>query len=161
MGSRQLRDGRHGRFRAMMAAATIAVAGLLGSGCALENLDPFSKPAQDIQTGSLNGIWDGTYICNQGPTRLQLTLSQGTDGRITGVFRFSADPSNPTVPTGAFTISGSLTGSSLVLQGDDWIDRPGTYEMVSLTAQLSSENPDQIQGTIDGAGCTTFTVRRA
>ncbi|WP_395110348.1 hypothetical protein [Actinomadura sp. SCN-SB] len=157
-----------------MALAAVALVSSLGSGCSLEDLNPFPRSAEEGAGGglptppsppdalvtSLNGSWEGTYTCNQGLTRLRLDLVHGSGGRITGILRFSADPSNPTVPSGSFSVVGSLTGSSLELRGDDWIVRPGVYEMVSLSAQLSSANPDQIQGTVNGYGCSTFTVRR-
>ncbi|MFB4317701.1 hypothetical protein [Actinomadura sp. 21ATH] len=165
---------REFKGRARVVAAVAAI-GLLGSGCSLDGLNPVAEeptravevppePAEpsvpNIATRSLSGIWEGTYTCNQGLTRLRLTLSQQSTGQITGVLRFSADPSNPSVPTGSYTVKGALSGDTLRLQGDSWISRPGDYVMVSLDAQLSATDPDQIQGAIDGSGCSTFTVRR-
>ncbi len=165
-------DRRHGRSKAVAAIAVIGAFGMLGSGCSLDRLNPIAEPTREIGTppepgspdglpSSLNGVWDGTYTCNQGLTRLRLTLAHKGDDRITGILRFSADPSNPTVPTGSYTVSGSLTGGSLELHGDSWISRPGVYLMVSLSARLSPADPDRIQGTVDGTGCSTFTVQRA
>ncbi|MEW2359431.1 hypothetical protein [Spirillospora sp. NPDC029432] len=169
-----MRSREFDRRAGIVAAA--AVIGLLGSGCSPDRLSPFADeptraaeapaaPPEPAVPGdsatALSGVWEGTYTCNQGLTRLRLTLTGDPAGRITGVLRFSADPSNPSVPTGSYTVNGTLSGDSLRLRGDSWISRPGVYLMVSLDAELSSADPDQIQGTVDGAGCTTFTVRRS
>ncbi|HEY8479562.1 MAG TPA: hypothetical protein VIL71_06995, partial [Spirillospora sp.] len=61
----------------------------------------------------------------------------------------------------SYTVRGTATETSLYLYGDNWISRPPGYDMVSLSAPLSSANPDLIQGTVRGAGCSTFTVRRS
>ncbi|MFI0353421.1 hypothetical protein [Actinomadura sp. 9N407] len=170
MRSRQFGKGqRHGRSRSIAVVAVIAAMGLLGSGCSLEGLNPIAEPTRELPPDpsspdglpmSVNGIWEGTYTCNQGLTRLHLTLTHTSGERIAGILRFSADPSNPTVPTGSYNMSGTLAGGSLRLDGDSWINRPGVYQMVSLSAQLSPAKPDQIQGDVSGTGCSTFTVQR-
>ncbi|TDC57152.1 hypothetical protein E1281_05800 [Actinomadura sp. KC345] len=153
----------------------IASVGLFGSGCMIGNLNPTSDdvptrelPPPDLSTptrpsltsDSVNGTWEGTYTCNQGLTRLRLTLVQRSTGTVTGIFRFSPDSSNPTALSGAYTVRGTVIGSSVRLNGDNWISRPGDYVMVSLSGRISSANPDQLQGTVIGSGCSTFSVQR-
>lgn len=171
MKSRQFRTGqRYGRARVATVAAAITAVGLLGSGCSLANFNPTSEPTRevppppdlstpDLRQGTLTGLWRGSYTCNQGLTQLSLTLVQKSSGKVTGIFRFSPG-ANSNARSGSYTVSGVVTGRSLVLRGDSWINRPGDYEMVGMNAQLSATDPDRIQGTIHSPGCTTFTLRR-
>lgn len=175
---RQQTDRRMKLGRPTLAIAALTTAGLLTSACSLDDLDPRARATREIPppppppteltspgigsgSGSVSGIWEGTYTCNQGLTRMRLTLTQSSSGLVTGIFRFSADASNPSVPSGSYTVRGTVIGSSLSLRGNTWIVQPGNYEMVSLTARLSSSNPDQIQGSILSSGCSTFTVQRS
>ncbi|TDC81710.1 hypothetical protein [Actinomadura sp. 7K507] len=177
MRSRQLSSGqRRGGVRVTAVTAAIAAVGLFGSGCMIGNLNPTAEsttreipPPPELSTpsrpssltsGSVNGSWEGTYTCNQGLTRMRLTLVQRSTGRVTGIFRFSPDSSNPSALSGSFMVTGTVTGSSLILRGDRWISRPGDYEMVSLSARLSSSNPDQLQGRVTSSGCSTFSIQR-
>lgn len=177
MSNRQLSTGqRHGRAKAMVVATAIAAVGLLGSGCSIANFNPTAErteeiPPPDLSTrdlstpklrqGSLTGSWRGTYTCVQGGMRLNLTLVQRSSGTVTGIFRFSPGPGNVEARSGSFTLRGNVVGRSLTLRGDRWISRPGDYEMVSMSARLSTTDPDLIRGDIRDPGCSTFTVRRS
>lgn len=186
MRSRQLSTGhRRGRARSAAAAAALAAVGLLGSGCAIPNFGNESRRGHDyppppeppelrtpyrptrplstptLRTRSLTGSWRGTYTCPQGLMELNLTLVQRTSSSIvTGIFRFAPAPGNTRARSGSFTVRGTATSSLLVLRGERWISRPGDYQMVSLSAPLSSVNPDVIRGSIRSPGCGGFTVRR-
>ena len=61
--------------------------------------------------------WYGSYVCNQGLTRLQLILRplRGSDPRqMEAEFVFSADPDNPAVPAGSFRMTGTLDGGGML-----------------------------------------------
>ncbi|MFG2249221.1 hypothetical protein [Spirillospora sp. NPDC048823] len=158
-----------------MVATAIAAVGLLGSGCSIANFNPTAEstddipppelstrdlPTPEVRRSSLTGSWQGTYTCNQGGMRLNLTLVQSSSGRVTGIFRFSPGPGNSEARSGSFTLRGTVIGRSLTLRGDRWISRPGNYEMVSMSARVSTASPDLLQGDIRDPGCSTFTVRR-
>lgn len=53
---------------------------------------------------------------------------------LTGTFEFSALPENPSVPHGAYTLTGTTTVASgevtVTLVPGEWIERPGNYVMV-------------------------------
>ncbi|XRQ05271.1 hypothetical protein ACN3XK_53260 [Actinomadura welshii] len=175
MRSRLLSTGRRrGRAPVAVAAAAVAV-GLLGSGCAVPNFSTESQPTRELPPPpelrtrepsapelrrSLTGSWRGTYTCPQGLMRLNLTLVQRSDRTVTGIFRFSPAPGNSDASSGSFTLRGTATSSSLLLRGDRWISRPGSYEMVSLSASLSGTDTNVIRGSIRSPGCGSFTVRR-
>ncbi|GAA0551675.1 hypothetical protein GCM10009546_12130 [Actinomadura livida] len=167
---------RNGRARITAASAAIAAMALFGSGCAIPNFTTESRPTRELppppelstpdlstpelRQSTLTGSWRGTYTCPQGLMQLNLTLVQRSSGTVSGIFRFAPAPGNSDGLSGSFTLRGHVTGSSLALHGDSWLSRPGAYEMVSLSARLSSADPDQIHGTIQSPGCGTFTVQR-
>lgn len=113
------------------------------------------------------GEWVGTYTCAQGLTGLTLTIAEATPTRARALFHFYADPQNPRVPTGCFTMDGSYdpTEGSLRLGGKDWLLRPSGYQVVSFTGTVDSEGR-RFEGLVTGArarlpGCTTFHLARA
>lgn len=108
--------------------------------------------------------WYGSYVCNQGLTRLELRLRPlpGKDG-VEADFSFSADPDNPSVPRGSFHMTGSLNRQNhkLVLKQDHWLEQPAdsSYRMVDLEGQLFlEENRALIHGRILNYGCEDFSV---
>lgn len=114
----------------------------------------------------LSAPWHGSYVCNQGLTRLQLTLRplQGGDGnRLEAEFVFSADPDNPSVPTGSFRLTGSLnpTSGSLVLKQDRWLEQPAdlSYRLVDMEGRLLiGDGQAMIRGRVTTYGCQDFAV---
>lgn len=121
-----------------------------------------SAPAQPAGDAAVVGTWRGTYKCNQGLTALRLTIIESPSGDgLAATFRFSAHPTNPSVPSGAYTMRGTLEGGSLQLKGARWIERPGTFVMVGLNAQVTGDRPARIDGQVDGEGCTTFSLQRS
>ena len=114
----------------------------------------------------LSAPWYGSYVCNQGLTRMQLTLrpQPGDDGnRVEAAFVFSADPENPSVPTGAFRLLGSLNrkDQTLVLKQDRWIEQPvdPSYRMVDMEGHIIiGEAQAMIRGRITTYGCQDFML---
>ena len=114
----------------------------------------------------MSAPWYGSYVCNQGLTRMQLTMQpqQGSDGnRVEAIFVFTADPENPTVPTGSFRLTGTLNRKdrSLLLKQDRWIEQPSdpSYRMVDLEGQVAiGETEAKIQGRITTYGCQDFLL---
>ena len=113
----------------------------------------------------LSAPWYGSYVCNQGLTRLQLTLRplRGSDPRqLEAEFVFSADPDNPTVPAGSFRMTGTLDGAGLLaLKQDRWLDQPAdpSYRMVDLEGRLViGDGQAMIRGRVTTYGCQDFAV---
>lgn len=112
-----------------------------------------SAPSPSPDQASLTGTWTGTYECAQGSTDLTLTLVD-LQGDVSGYFEFG---DSGDVPPGAYTLSGTNDGGALTLAGDEWIEQPEGYLQVGLSGEAEG---DSLTGTIDGEGCTDFSVSR-
>jgi len=130
----------------------------------------FTVPAEaagaDMTQLLLSAPWYGSYVCNQGLTRLRLTLRPlpGGDGnRLEAEFAFTPDPDNPSVPNGSFHLAGSLNPTSgiLVLKQDRWLEQPSDpgYRMVDMEGRLIvGEGQAMIRGRVTTYGCQDFAV---
>jgi len=132
---------------------------LSGPGAASES------PSADART--VLDAWVGTYTCAQGLTGLTLTIAEATPTSARALFHFYADPRNPRVPTGCFTMDGSYDPADghLRLTGQEWLLRPGGYQVVSFDGTVDAEGR-RFEGTVTGKraplrGCTTFIWARA
>lgn len=117
---------------------------------------------QALGEGGLTGEWSGSYICAQGLTSLDLSLEETGAGRVKALFHFSADPVNPRVPEGCFTMSGNFDAQAgrLVLLPDEWLVQPFGFVSVGLDGTLDSRS-DTISGRVTKmTWCKTFTLHR-
>lgn len=111
---------------------------------------------------TVTGAWVGTYVCSQGLTGLSLSIAEATPTRATALFHFHADPRNPRVPTGCFTMTGRYDPGSgrLQLKGGDWLLRPSGYRVVHFDGQVDARG-ERFTGNVTGApGCKAFDLRR-
>jgi hypothetical protein len=103
-----------------------------------------------------DGVWAGTYICNQGTTPLELFISTPRGGAPAALFYFG--DGSPTLPEGCFAMQGAAGPGSLAFTATGWLSRPLGYVTVDL---LGSIGPDgTYTGWVGGPGCTTFSLRR-
>jgi len=109
----------------------------------------------------ISGKWVGTYTCAQGLTGMELDLTQGANGALTGVWNFYAVPSNPTVQTGATNVSGTYTGSGVTLNFQSWINQPAGYVEANLSGTVADDGA-RLTGNVlsQASGCTTFSLTR-
>ena len=125
-----------------------------------------AEAAADRTQLLLSAPWHGSYVCNQGLTRLRLTLRAlpGGDGnRMEAEFSFSPDPDNPSVSSGLFRLTGSLQPATgvIVLKQDRWLEQPTdpSYRMVDMEGQLViGEGQAMIRGRVTTYGCQDFAV---
>jgi serine/threonine protein kinase len=107
----------------------------------------------------VDGVWTGTYDCNQGLTGMQLTITGSTGGSLRATMRFYPIATNPGVADGSYELVGSYSAADgLVLNPDYWIDEPAGYEMIGLNA--SHPHANSMSGSVQGLGCSTFSVSR-
>jgi len=127
---------------------------------------PAADDAQGVvgagDTELLAGRFTGTYTCQQGPTALRLDILDLPEapGQVTALFSFSATADNPDVPSGAYTMSGTLRGDALELTGRRWLVHPSGYLMVALSGTYSAD-AQLLRGHVDGAGCETFVLTKS
>jgi outer membrane protein OmpA-like peptidoglycan-associated protein len=120
-----------------------------------------AQPAP-ADTRTVLGEWVGTYTCAQGLTGLTLTLSEATPGSAQALFHFYADPRNPRVPAGCFSMDGGYDPASgeLTLRGGRWLLRPAGYSVVAFEGRVDAEGR-HFEGVVRGpSGCTTFALAR-
>lgn len=116
--------------------------------------------AEDQRT--VLGEWVGTYVCAQGLTGLTLTIAEATPTSARALFHFYADPRNPRVPAGCFTMSGAYEPETgrLQLKGEDWLRRPGGYVVVGFDGEVDAEGKN-FTGAVTLRSCGTFELARA
>ena len=97
-------------------------------------------------------IFKGLYFCGQGKTELILKIK---DDFSSGLFEFTAKDGTH----GAFSMLGTLSGSSFSLTGDKWIKQPKNYVMVNLEGEISPLKQG-VNGKVTDPSCTTFSAIR-
>lgn len=118
-------------------------------------------PAFGEDKRTVLGEWVGTYVCAQGLTGITLTIAEATPTTAKALFHFYADPANPRVPTGCYTMSGAYdpeTGN-LSLKGEEWINRPRGYVLVHFNGQVDAEG-QMFSGRVKGPSCKEFELVR-
>lgn len=112
-------------------------------------------------------VWQGQYVCAQGPTALTLDIEQrcvASGCEVSAVFEFGPLPANPSVPHGSYRMRGDVNQNDrgeavLVLRPEQWIEQPANYIMVGLTA-TSDVGQQNMQGHIDNQACGDVTLQR-
>jgi hypothetical protein len=115
--------------------------------------------------------WVGTYRCTQGLTRMALTIDVAADGSATALFHFYADPSNPAVPEGCYTMRGEWSVSAgapdtrrldqptaagwLAFRAEAWLLRPDGYVTVDIMGNVAH---GRYQGYVMFPGCLDFAL---
>ncbi len=115
------------------------------------------------QARSVLGPWVGTYVCAQGLTGLTLSIVEATPTRARALFHFYADPRNPRVPTGCFTMTGHYDPASgrLQLKGQDWLLKSPGYRVVHFDGHVDAEGR-RFTGKVSGASsCKQFDLGRS
>ena len=108
---------------------------------------------------AVDGVWSGTYTCNQGLTGMKMTITGSSDNNLQATVDFYAVSSNPDVPNGSYVMTGDYSSSGgLVLTPDHWIDQPPGYQMVGFSSPGPSGG--SMQGTVQYDGCTAFSVSK-
>lgn len=113
--------------------------------------------AQTVAT--IDGVYNGTYICGQGTTDLKLSLQGSASGDISALFTFYLPPG-----TQQHGYTYSLRGrynpqtSKFSLTPVQWeTGHPDNFGMVGMNGTASASGLD---GNITGGACRTFHVER-
>ena len=86
-------------------------------------------------------------------------IQKAPGGTLSATFNFFA-LQRPGVPSGSYTMTGTLSSTGADFTQDQWINQPPGYEMVDLTADPPTDGGTILSGTIATCG-TTFTLTRA
>ncbi len=107
------------------------------------------------------GVWQGTYLCNQGETLLRLTVlpTPGVAGELLAYFYFTPRPDADDRSAGCFTMHGRIdSAGAYSLTQAGWIRRPFGYVMVDLEGRIDADG--RYTGIVSGPGCGSFDLRR-
>ena len=172
------RAARRGRPGLAVTAVAVLVAAAVGTALAVTRQGP-DTPARSAGPGNssvaasrsaapgttppgrpaVDGVWTGTYDCNQGLTGVQLRITGSTVSALKATLDFYPVASNPDVAKGSYELVGSYSAAQgLVLNPDYWISEPAGYEMVGLSAP--SPHANLMNGSVLGLNCSTFSVTR-
>ena len=109
----------------------------------------------------LHSVWEGTYVCSQGLSSVRLTIDAQRNGVVSARYDFGATPQNTSVPTGAYSMKGTIQPTShgflAELEPDEWIDHPSGYVSVSLSIETANRD---MTGTIHHDSCSNFVAHR-
>jgi hypothetical protein len=110
-----------------------------------------------------HSVWEGTYVCNQGLSAVRLTLDVDRTNNVVARYDFGPVPSNPTVPAGAYLLTGALVpqgGNAFTgaLVDSEWIVRPPGYFMVPLS--IDTGDGKSMTGAIEHPTCSGFQATR-
>ena len=124
-----------------------------------ERIQPEAAPRPAAPDATpMSGVWEGSYECAQGITGLTLRLRGYPDGRLEGVFEFSAVEENPEVPSGSYRVHGRVSpGWVVTLEAGEWLVHPEDYVTVPLVGRVVAD-PVRIHGFVDDPYCGSFSV---
>jgi predicted aspartyl protease len=107
--------------------------------------------------------YKGNYVCAQGVTNLTIQFLRPESGsQAAAIFEFGPSPDNPSIPSGAFLLQGTidLNGGRLDLQPLTWLSQPPRYGMVGLSG-TSGDGGNTFEGMIlNGNRCSVFSISR-
>jgi hypothetical protein len=108
-----------------------------------------------------DGVWVGRYHCGQGETGLTLTIQTQATGGLRALFHFYAVQTNPSVPEGCYTMSGTFdpVGKGIYFIAKDWLLRPDGYVTVDLSGRIAATG-DDMRGAVQYPTCGTFALYR-
>jgi serine/threonine protein kinase len=158
--TRQLKPGLTSAKKAIIGGSAVAVVVIAGAIAAAFGLNHHPRTATTLQA-ELTGSWTGSYTCVQGLTDFQLDIQAASNGTATATVNFYPDPSNPTVPSGEYTMTGTYSASGMALIPSRWIRQPPQYLMVAFDAGPLTSNGKTMSGSIPASGCTTFTAGKS
>jgi hypothetical protein len=149
--------------RAALCSLALAAcwSGATGPAPAAIAISPPPKHAPDAPKYS---VWEGRYVCSQGPTAMKLSISTAPDGAARIRFDFSALPENPAVPSGSYQLLGSFIVDAdgaleLTANPDVWFDQPASYQMVGVRAHSDAAHKT-MKGRIANDSCGDLELTR-
>lgn len=107
--------------------------------------------------------YTGTYVAGQGVTCLDLNiLSCNEYGQVEAEFYFYPHEHNQDVATGKYKMNGKVRsilpdGSvEIVLQGIEWIENPGGYQMMDFIINIDTEHKNAVSDSYQINLCSIY-----
>jgi hypothetical protein len=121
-------------------------------------LDSAGPALATATAAQVTGHFEGSYLCGQTQTFLQLELAASADGTLTGVFKFGG-MRTPEInySVGSYSLAGTWRGAQFQLKKNKWIVQPPGYQMVDIEGSLTSQG---VAGKITSATCSVFAAAR-
>jgi hypothetical protein len=103
--------------------------------------------------------WRGTYVCPQGPSKIELLVDEVAGDQIRGTLAFAFEPKSI---TGKFHVRGTYKAGSreLTVVPGEWIDEVEDWTPVGFTVKVD-EAGQTLSGKMDSADCGGITLQRA
>ncbi len=110
--------------------------------------------ASQVRANVLDGVWTGSYFCQQGLTALELFVTISPNGVPLALFHFGDGSIDR--PEGCFAMQGTLSKERMNFTAGKWLLRPYGYVSVDLSGIV---NGNAYAGQVAGPDCTTFTLQ--
>jgi hypothetical protein len=127
-----------------------------GPGCTTFSVQRMAGPPA---ASTVAATWTGTYTCAQGLTGLRLTIMAAAGDALRATFAFYPVPSNPSVPSGSYSMTGFIDPAGIFLDGDRWVRQPAGYYMVNIVSHLPAHNDTSLSGSVPG--CSAISLKRS
>jgi hypothetical protein len=134
--------------RALMAAAALL----------LLQAPAVAQPAT-FQAGD---TWEGSYTCGRlRAAKLRIDEASTVDPRLPGAVRLRGlfSFSGEGLPSGSYTVDGSVLQGVVKVEPGAWVMRPGQYVAVGFSGRLSGDGT-RLDASVQGPGCSTLTMTR-
>jgi len=142
-------------------ARTSVIAGTPEADAAIAQASNAAKENVQSIRDSLLGVWHGYYVCGQGRTGGELSLTEMTDqGTISGTFKFFNLPGMHNAQPGSYAVSGKydFAAKSLRIDPAGWIDHPHDYTAIPMVFPMITDWT-KIEGRVLG-GCKEIILSK-
>lgn len=106
--------------------------------------------------------WEGSYTCGRlRAATLRIDEVSTVDPRmpgavrLRGLFSFGGEG----LPSGSYTVDGSVVQGVVKVEPGAWVVRPGQYVAVGFSGRLSGDGT-RLDANVQGPGCSTLTMTR-
>lgn len=120
---------------------------------------PVAIPNLTANEADLEGTWTGTQLCGQIESAVRLQMVRNGANGVSAKYEFFNLPGQSNSEVGSFTSTGLLTLGQLTLTPSQWITKPATMSLPTVTASLFG-NPERLVGQLQAQGCSRFEVNR-
>jgi hypothetical protein len=112
---------------------------------------PVSRTTSTQMVENLVGVWEGSYVANQGETGITLTVTK-ENGVLQAVFEFYNLPGRTNAANGSYYVNITYQSGKYTFKGYEWIEQPNNYVFLDLEGAVDSTGNTLRGTTIAGPG---------